>query len=161
MSVIIYKSFNNKFSVEFNDKILNVIHQECIKSRNKETGGILIGKHPEDGKTIICDITGPRKGSKQGKYIFERAPVDLKEILKDIWDLGFRYVGEWHFHPNSSPEPSTIDDKQMKRFANNKKLNCHEPILLIVGGNQDKGWELSVHVYTKDRKISLREQFSL
>lgn len=158
MSVIIFKSVNNKFSVELNDKILNTIHQECIKSRNKETGGILIGKYSEDSKTIINDITDPPKGSKQGRYIFERAPADLKEILKDIWDLGFRYVGDWHFHPNSSPKPSTVDDKQMKKFATNKKLNCPEPILLIIGGNQDKGWKLSIQIYTKDKKISMIEQ---
>lgn len=158
MSVIIFKSVDNKFSVELNDEILDNIHHECITAKNKETGGILIGKHSEDGMTIISDVTGPPKGSKQGRCTFERAPADLNKILQDIWDLGYRYVGDWHFHPNSSPQPSMVDDMQLKKFANDKKLNCHEPILLIIGGNQDKGWELSAHVYTKGRKISLVEQ---
>jgi integrative and conjugative element protein (TIGR02256 family) len=159
MSVIIFKNADYKFSVEFDEEILDNIHQECIKAKNNETGGILIGKYSEDrNNCIISSINGPPKGSKQGRCTFKRSAVDLNKILHDKWDLGFRYVGDWHFHPNSSPKPSIVDDMQMKKFANSKKLNCHEPILLIIGGNQDKGWELSAHVYTKDRKIRLVEE---
>lgn len=156
MNVITFKSADDKFSVEITDIILSNIHQECKKAENKETGGILIGKYSEDRNTaIISKITGPPTGSKQGRCTFKRAPANLNKILHDKWDLGYRYVGEWHFHPNSSPNPSLVDNIQMNKFANDKKLNCSEPILLVIGGNQEKGWELSVQVYTKDGKISL------
>lgn len=156
MSVIIFKSDDNIFSVEFTHKILNNIHQECIKSKNEETGGILIGKYSVDrNNAIINNITGPPKGSKQSRYAFVRGAVDLEKIIDKKKDFYSRYIGDWHFHPNSSPEPSIVDDIQMKKFANDYKLNCHEPILLIIGGNQNKGWNISVHVYTKDLKITL------
>ena len=159
MNLIIFKSNNNKFSVAITDTILNNIHQECVKSKNKETGGILIGKYSEDRNTaIINKITGPPNGSKQGKRTFKRAPANLNKLICGKWDLGYRYVGEWHFHPNSSPNPSIVDNLQMNKFANDKKLNCSEPILLIIGGNQNNGWEISVHVYTKDSKIVLIKQ---
>lgn len=157
MNVIIFKSADDKFSVAITDIILSNIHQECKKAENKETGGILIGKYSEDRNTaIISKITGPPTGSKLGRCTFKRAPANLNKIPQ-----GYRYVGEWHFHPSSSPNPSLVDNIQMNKFANDKKLNCSEPILLVIGGNQEKGWELSVHVYTKDSKISLVEFNSL
>jgi proteasome lid subunit RPN8/RPN11 len=156
MTKIRFKSIDNKFFVEFTDLILNDIHLECIKSENKETGGILIGKYSEDrSNAIISNITGPPNDSKQGKNNFEIGVMGLNKILDDNWDLGYRCIGDWHFHPNFSPRPSRVDDIQMKKFANDKLLNCPEPILLIIGGNQDSGWDLSVHVYTKDSKISM------
>lgn len=159
MNVIRFKTNDNKFSVELSDEILNNVHQECIKAKNKETGGILIGKYSEDRNTaIINKITGPPKGSKHTKHIFVRPPVNLKKLLHDKWNLGYRYVGEWHFHPNSSPNPSMVDNIQMKKFANDKKLNCCEPILIIVGGNYKKGWKISVHVYTRKKRFTLQKK---
>ncbi|MBU4535445.1 MAG: Mov34/MPN/PAD-1 family protein [Euryarchaeota archaeon] len=159
MNKIRFKSTDNKFSAEITDEILNDIHGECIKSNDTETGGIIIGKYSEDrSNAIISSITGPPNDSKQGKCTFEIGVSGLDKILEDNLDLGYRCIGDWHFHPNSSPRPSIIDDMQMKKFACNKPLNCPEPILLIIGGNQDKGWELSLHVYTKDSKISLKKQ---
>lgn len=161
MNKTIFKSADNRFSVEINDRILNSIKSECIKVNNKETGGILIGKYSEDNSNaIISSVTGPPKDSKQKKCAFERGVIGLNSIIDYNWDLGYYYLGEWHFHPNTSSQPSTIDNKQMKKFAMNKSLKCPEPILLVIGGNQDKCWELSVHVYTKDSKISLIEQSS-
>ncbi|EKF86589.1 Mov34/MPN/PAD-1 family protein [Methanobacterium formicicum] len=159
MKVIRFKSADNKFSVSFTDTILSNIHHECIQAKNKETGGILIGKYSEDRNTaIISKITGPPNGSKQGKCSFKRTPVNLNKILHDKWDLGYRYIGDWHFHPNSSSKPSTIDNIQMNKFANDKKLNCSEPILLIIGGNQNEGWKISLHVYTQRNRINLQKE---
>lgn len=151
-----FKCSDDKFFVEIDDIILDNIINECRKSKNKETGGILIGKYSKDRtKAIISSITGPPKDSKQSNYAFYRGVNGLNKILDKKYNLGYRYLGDWHFHPNSSPRPSIVDDMQMKKFAVDKLLNCPELILLIIGGNQDKGWKLSIHVYTKDNKISL------
>lgn len=164
MSKIRFKSFDDEFSVQMTDIILKDMYCECIKSKNNETGGILIGKYSEDRSiAFIIEITGPPKNSKQKKYTFERGVDGLNEILDNRWDLGYRYIGDWHFHPNSSPIPSMIDDMQMKKFANDKLLNCPEPILLIIGGNNSNGWEFSLHVYTKKRRVTLvnRSRFNV
>lgn len=159
MSKIRFKSTDDRFSVEINDKLLSNIKSECIKAGNKETGGILIGKYSENNSNaIISSVTGPPKDSKQKNYTFERGVCGLEKIIDDNWDLGYYYLGEWHFHPNRSPQPSVMDDIQMKKFAMNKLLKCPEPILIVIGGNQNKKWKISAHVYTKDRKISLIKQ---
>lgn len=49
------------------------------------------------------------------------------------------------------------DDIQMKRNIIDNLLKCSVPILLIIGGSQDNGWKLSVHVYTKSCKIDLKQ----
>ena len=158
MSKIRFKSSDNRFSAVITDVILNNIHCECIKAKNKETGGILIGKYSKDrSNAIISSITGPPKDSKQGNCTFEIGISGLDKTLDDNLKLGYRCIGDWHFHPNSSPEPSIADNIQMKKFASYKPLNCPEPILIIIGGNQDKGWKLSVHVYTKNKKIPLKQ----
>lgn len=60
---------------------------------------------------------------------------------------------EWHTHPLNSPDPSKIDDDSMFGFAGNKKLNCPEPILVIMGMDYD----LAINVYTEKYKIKLRK----
>ena len=161
MTIIRFKSLNNYFSVEIGELVLNDIKEECKKANNIETGGILIGSYSEDGnKAIIARITGPPRDSKQYKFGFERGVNGLIDILDSEWNSNSRqyYIGEWHFHPNSSPKPSIIDDKQMKKLSVDELLKCPEPILLIVGGNPNKGWKLSVNFYTKNIKLPLLQE---
>lgn len=155
MREIKFKSTDGNFSVEIDDSTLDFIKHEYIKTKS-ETGGILIGNYSADRyNAIIKSVTGPPKDSKQSKYSFERGINGLIKILDDNWNSGNYYLGEWHYHPNSSSKPSIVDDIQMIKFANDKKLKCPEPILLVLGGNQYNGWELSLYVYTKDGQVSL------
>lgn len=155
MDGIRFKSLNEEFSIDVKDNVIFNITNECINSKNKETGGILIGNYSNKNNVVINNMTGPPDDSKQSNYSFSRGIDGLTELLENKWDSGQYYVGEWHLHPNSYPQPSRIDDVQMKKLAHFKLLKCPEPILLIIGGSEDKGWELSVHVYTKDRRITL------
>lgn len=156
MSEIIFKSANNHYFVEISIKSLNKIKEECIKAKEKETGGILIGNYSEDKNiAIIKSITGPPKDSKNSKNSFIRGVDELMDLLDSKWNLNEYYIGEWHFHPNSSSKPSFIDNIQMKKLSIDKHLKCPVPILLIMGGNQFKGWKLSVNVYKKNHRLGL------
>ena len=44
----------------------------------------------------------------------------------------------------------------MLKFSNNKKLNCPEPILIIIGGNPSK-WSLNSYIYKNNEKIILEK----
>lgn len=158
MNPIKFKSVNNEFCVEINDSILNSIKNECIMAINNETGGILIGKYLDRNNAMIIEITGPPKDSNRTMSTFKSGINGLIKLLDYRWNLGQYYIGEWHSHPNSSPRPSKTDDTQMKKLAMDKSLKCPEPILLIMGGNQDKGWKLSIHVYKKDSKVTLAKE---
>lgn len=156
MSIITFKSFDNKFFVEFNDIILKDIQNKCIKANSNETGGILIGNYSDNSsRAIINCITGPPKDSKQEKFRFKRGIVGLVDLLDNKWNLGDYYIGEWHFHPNSSSQPSMVDNEQMNKLSLDKSLNCPEPILLVIGGNRDYGWRISLNVYQNGNRITL------
>lgn len=155
MSSLRFKNFNNEFCVEIDDSILNDIKNECIKAGINETGGILIGKYFNRNSATIIEITGPTDDSKQSKFELRSGTSGLIELLDNKWDLGQYYIGEWHSHPNSSPQPSEIDDTQMKQLSYDILLKCPEPILLIIGGNQYRGWDLSLNVYKEKNRITL------
>lgn len=108
----------------------------CTDAVNKETGGILIGHYSVNLNTaLITLITGPPPDSKAGKTWFHRGVKGLWDILQQSLNCSNTYyLGEWHFHPFASPTPSLQDLRQMKQIALDKKYNCPEPVLIILGG---------------------------
>ena len=69
-----------------------------------------------------------------------------------MWNQGQYYLGEWHYHPNASSLPSGIDNKQMIKLSRDKKLNCPEPILIIIGGYKDN-WSINARLYVNSEEI--------
>ena len=127
----------------------------CVEAKPCETGGILIGKYSENcSVAIIKEATSPPSDSKHKLAKFFRGTNNLMKKLDDAWNQDCYYLGEWHYHPNSSPIPSSTDQNQMRTLSEDKKLNCPEPILLIVGENRGK-WVLHLEVYIKQQTIKL------
>lgn len=125
--------------IEFNTEMLNDIVKKSIKSSNCETGGILIGNYSED-RTIatITIFDQPASDSVKAPCSFIRGKNGLSEKLIKLWGNNEYYLGEWHLHPYASPSASDTDIKQIKKISEDKRYNCPEPIMLIVGGNKNK-----------------------
>ncbi|MNQ94124.1 hypothetical protein D3C85_1096250 [compost metagenome] len=130
---------------------------DCIKAGTHETGGILIGQYGSDRSVaLITEVTSRPKDSIFSTVTFQRGAVGLKEILASRWDDGFHYVGEWHFHPGGSPEPSGPDIRAMRSIAANSNYSCREPILIILGGQPPQKVTLSVTVFpSKEPSVRL------
>ena len=127
----------------------------CRNSNSYETGGVLIGNYSHNHKIAnVLQITPPPKNSKYSKCSFHRTSSGLKELLDTLWNQGVYYLGEWHYHPNSSAVPSYVDLKQMFALSNNTDLKCPEPILIIIGGNE-KDWIISASVFSNGRYVCL------
>ena len=62
---------------------------------------------------------------------------------------GVYYLGEWHSHPNGVPKPSGMDDENQFAISNDKKTDCPESILLIIGGGIKTNPSLGCFVYSK------------
>lgn len=151
--MLIYKSEN--ISVIIPQKCLKVLFELCEKANNLETGGIIYGNYSENLEdAIVYEFDKPPKDSKRGKTYFERGTFKVKEKIKKLWDKNIYYLGEWHYHPFSSPIPSYQDIIQMKKISKNKNFNCPEPILIIVGKVKEK-FILSVHLFIENKKIEL------
>lgn len=147
---MIFRDKSDKYHINLNDDVYEFMLHECYCFNPYETGGILIGNYSDDNKTanILKSTSQPCK-SKQTQTTFVRSVDGLMSLLDELWNKGEYYLGEWHYHPNSSTEPSSIDKKQMIDLSMNDMLNCPEPILIIIGGGNKK-WDISVRVYAMD-----------
>lgn len=133
---MVYKSADKLFGLDINAKFIDGILACVQKAGKKETGGILIGSYNEQRDiAIVTKITGPTIDSKSGRTWFNRGTKGLQKLLNNAWQLNQYYLGEWHFHPNASPDPSFCDQTQMIRIATCQQYKCPEPLLLIIGGS--------------------------
>lgn len=125
---------------------------ECIKAGTHETGGILIGSYSEDGSTaMIVEATARPPDSLAGRTTFQRGIKGLKHLLSYHWKAGKYYVGEWHFHPEGSPEPSGDDLVSMKDISRNPNYQCPEPVMIILGGDPSGSFSLSATVFPRGK----------
>ncbi len=134
--------------------LLQKILTLCKNAGDIETGGILVGYYNRSHDcAIVTDCSASPEDSQQGKYSFFRGIKGLQTWLNKLWHLGHRqyYLGEWHFHPSASPNPSDIDITQLKHNAENNSYNCPEPVILIVGGVQDAEYSCTSLVYLKGK----------
>lgn len=146
---------NSHFSLILTAEVINILFEFCTKSGKKETGGILVGHYSNDLTcAYITHASGPGRGSVHKRFSFFRAVGQLQNWLNNLWSNGvFYYIGEWHFHPDSSPEPSMTDRNQMLSIAQNLKASCPEPILIVIGGFPSKEWSLSANIFTQNGDI--------
>jgi integrative and conjugative element protein (TIGR02256 family) len=137
------KEFRNdeiEVRVILEDKAYSCLEEIVNSSGCFETGGILIGYYDVSCQNaIITEITNAPKDSKSGGNWFSRGISGLKQLLIHRWKAKEEYyLGEWHLHPKSFPKPSSVDVSQMKQISKDKRYNCKEPLLLIVGENKRK-----------------------
>lgn len=145
-----------KIQVNIEGAIIRQMEELCKDSRNKETGGILIGYYTSDlKKIVITEVTGPPPDSKKGWAWFYRGIQGLKELLINRWKNKEYYVGEWHFHPNNNANPSLQDIQQIKDIAKSKRFNCPEPLLLIISGNNNL-YKMTTHIYFNGKVASFK-----
>ena len=153
----IFRSEDKKYTITIYETAFSKIILECEKYMNLETGGILIGKYSKDNSFAYIKDSFSPIDSKHYSNRFLRGTFGINKILDKKWKEGEYYLGEWHYHPNASSKSSKVDDMQMIKFSINKKLNCPEPILLIIGGNSSK-WSLNAYIYKNNEKIILEKE---
>ncbi len=152
---LIFQSEDKAFSLQISYDKMELMRNTCKKSFPNETGGILIGHYSEDCKVaIVTQILGPPRGSSHFKSSFVRCGKSLLPILDKLWKKNQYYLGEWHFHPSASPNPSSTDLSTMKNLSKTKELHCPEPIMIIIGGNADAWSEYAMLIY-QDKPIKL------
>lgn len=127
-----------EFAVSIAQEYIEVM-VKCIRaSRIRETGGVLIGYYTEDLKNaVVCEVTGPPSDSQAGRYWFKRGVKGLKALFQKVWKEKQYYLGEWHFHPLGTTNPSPQDYWQMLDIASSHNYCCPEAIMIIIAGNAD------------------------
>ncbi|MBN3059063.1 Mov34/MPN/PAD-1 family protein [Pectobacterium versatile] len=156
---VTFSSDGATYTVVLSSSTINQMVSECLKAGVNETGGILIGSYSEDSSTAMIEEATTRPAdSLAGRTTFQRGVKGLRSILRARWKTGLYYVGEWHFHPGGSPEPSRDDLMSMTSIAATPGYQCLEPIMIILGGDPTGSYSLSASVFPRgDSPIRLRE----
>jgi proteasome lid subunit RPN8/RPN11 len=125
-----------------------------------EFGGILIGSYLNEYRDlVISGIICPDKFSNSPSR-FEPDHKDLNRKLKALdsdFEGKIEYVGDWHSHPNSTNHFSPPDFKSIKDIAMSKKVNTHNPVLLIAAYGE-KYFEPGLYVYHQDTLHKFKRQ---
>lgn len=152
-----FQSADKQFGIRISDDNLLRLKRLCVQYTPVETGGILIGHYSSDLHWAeIDEITGPPQDSIHRAMSFVRGNRCMLSKLNKLWQKKQYYLGEWHYHPNASPVPSSTDKQAMCTISQNKNLFCPEPILLIVGGHT-QNWLLHISVFANNSEITLDE----
>ena len=139
-----FRSTDGRFRLFIGADPLAHILDSCLDSHPLETGGVLIGHYGETLDTaIVTRVTGPPPDSQRRRTAFYRGTQGLQELLRALWRKNEYYLGEWHYHPGGSPEPSSTDIRRMQEIAENDDARCPEPILLVAGAD----CEMTLHIF--------------
>ncbi len=153
-----FRDKEGKFAVSIDSTQVARLLKQCIDAGEYETGGILMGVYNEklDTATVTRIVDAPID-SRRGRNWFHRGISGLQVLILALWSRERHYyLGEWHYHPNGSPEASAIDIRQMKDIASSRGYQCPEPILLIIGGNPTDVWSVQVIVFKRYGGSSIR-----
>lgn len=145
-------SEDHKFGLRVTEKQLKEILCLCQRACPRETGGILIGYYTNSNDcAVVTEITNAPPDSRSGNHWFVRGVRGLQKKLERLWQRndGF-YLGEWHFHPFGSPNPSPTDIKQMQEISKSEQYHCAEPVLLILGGDPNSHWVACAYAFQRD-----------
>ncbi len=126
----------------------------CRAAEGKETGGVLFGYYTDTHHcAIVSEISAPPADSYANHTRFYRGTRGLKRQLTSLWNCSPRkyYLGEWHYHPYAAPNPSKDDCDQMWKIAVSPEYHCPQPLLVILGGDPHTDWQLSAHLFLKDK----------
>lgn len=148
---LVFCNSDINLQIELSSEQLDLLHKLCEESNPYETGGTVIGRYSDNGVTaFIFEITNSPDDSIREMTSFKRGINGLQKRLDKLWKDNLYYLGEWHYHPNSLPIPSHSDIEQMISLSHNIKLNCPEPILIIIGGGNNN-WLLNAMVIVNDK----------
>jgi len=100
-----------------------------------ETGGVLLGL--ADGVNVWIEASvGPGPGAHHTRTTFvpdaEYQDRRIAEIY-EAFDRRISYLGDWHTHPNASPNISWRDQKTLRLISREAKARQTEPLMLIFG----------------------------
>lgn len=154
MTDLTFRSEDARFGVSIPRRVLGEILEHCAAAGGAETGGVLIGEYTQQHDCAIVHLaTGPTTDSVATRTTFRRGIAGLQALLNRLWHRQRRYyLGEWHFHPGGTPDPSDVDRAQLRAISEDPDYRCPEPVLLIVGGEPTRAWKAAAFVFPQGKR---------
>ncbi|MCI5161611.1 MAG: hypothetical protein D3917_06225, partial [Candidatus Electrothrix sp. AX5] len=124
-----------KTTINIQKKVLDFIKCEAAGSGDIETGGVLIGQKKGHDEYTIFRASKPGPNAIRTNSIFEKDNTYCqKELLDAYSEQGEQglYLGEWHYHPLGSNQPSGQDIKSLTEIAAQNNYRIDRPIMIIL-----------------------------
>ncbi len=105
-----------------------------LQPDSPEAGGVLLG-YRRDPHIEITLTSTPGSKDVRRRFFFERLDECHQRFCSTAWsssDGYIDYLGEWHSHPESQPNPSALDLREWRRLGKTRKSR-DALILMIVG----------------------------
>ncbi|MEZ8945982.1 Mov34/MPN/PAD-1 family protein [Vibrio sp. 10N.247.311.12] len=107
-------------------------HYRQYASDSVESGGIIIGEYRGSDLRIV-DVSTPGNKDIQRKCFFGRRDHSHQDFALDYWKRSSgsqSYIGDWHTHPQHTPQPSGLDIIEWQRVLTGS------PMLVVILGIQ-------------------------
>ncbi|SIT49344.1 putative 18.8 kDa protein [Paraburkholderia ribeironis] len=118
-----------------------------------ETGGVLVGYAADDGDLVVQHVIGPGLSAQHKRQRFHPDHDWQCRRLDEIFEISSGqavYVGDWHTHPDGSPQMSWLDKRTLRGIARYREAALARPLMLIGAGGAER-WRWQAHRYSGDR----------
>ena len=103
-----------------------------IRRNSPETGGQLFAHFSKSGVEIVS-ATLTKGNSTRGRFWFRPDRATERMDIEMQFSEGFHYVGDWHTHAETYPQPSAADVSSMVDIYTNSQHELQGLLLVIVG----------------------------
>ena len=111
---------------------------ERCASNDFETGAVLFGQIADFLSIIwIPPANGPPPDSVASRTQFICGSCGVADTAQDLAERtrgAVEFIGMWHTHPGSHPEPSSTDRQAIRKLMGTSDFGGRQFLMLIVGG---------------------------
>lgn len=123
---------SNGYLVVITEHVLNVLEKyKQTEMHDNEAAGVLLGEK-RGHHLVITDLSEPGFGDLRKRHLVDRRGKHHQQKVDECFQLSggtVNYLGEWHTHPESLPQPSEQDRSS---WSTHLKIGTPK-IVLIVG----------------------------
>jgi integrative and conjugative element protein (TIGR02256 family) len=117
--------------IEFSPACLAVFDKHRQRtSRHREIGGQLFARF--ENQNIVIELATAVRGSRF-RFAFQPDRRSEQIEIEQYFTKGLHYVGDWHTHPEASPQPSTPDVRKMSGIFTESEHQLPFMLMVIVG----------------------------
>ncbi|MBH0038215.1 Mov34/MPN/PAD-1 family protein [Pseudoalteromonas sp. SWN166] len=119
-------------SVCFSRNSINQLHHFKQTGNKDEAGGFLFGEISSNVVTVLS-VSSPSRADKRSRFGFSWNKSEANRTIQKNFKNGLHYLGDWHTHPCSNPNPSNEDTQAIRSTFLDSKHQLNYFIMVILG----------------------------